>query len=56
MKLEVIDKLYLHEFFHINVAETVKKLEAFIKDPVNVDPFSPVNKAIRDIIKDNLSF
>lgn len=56
MKFEVIDKLYMHEFFHINVAETVKKMEAFMKDPVNIDPYSPVNKAIRDIIKDNLSF
>lgn len=56
MRTEVIDKLFMHEYFHINVAETVKKLEAFMKDPVNIDPYSPVNKAMRTIVKDNLSF
>jgi hypothetical protein len=56
LKNEVIDKLYLHEYFLINVAESVKKLESFMKDPQNIDPQSMYNRAIRNMIRDNLSF
>jgi len=56
LKQEVIDKLYIHEYFHINIAETVKKMEVFIKDPTNIDPQSPLNRGIREVIRDNLSF
>ena len=56
LKSEVIDRLFLHEFFHINVSEAVKKLETFMKDPLNIDPNSGFNRAIRNMIRDNIGF
>ena len=43
LKNEVIDRLFIHEYFMINVSETVKKLETFMKDPLNIDPKSELN-------------
>lgn len=56
LKTEVIDKLFLHEYFLINITEHVKLLEAFMKDPLTLDPKNQLNKGIREIIKENLSF
>lgn len=50
LRSEVIDKLYIHEFFMINIAETVKNLENYMKDPYNMDPESELNQAIRELI------
>ena len=38
------------------MAETVKKLEVFIREPLNIDPNAKLNRKIRQLIKDNLSF
>eukprot|EP00347_Sterkiella_histriomuscorum_P000287 403376460 len=56
LKQEVIDKLFIHEYFEINIAETVKKLEQFMKDPLNIDPKTTYNQAIRQIIRQSLNF
>ena len=56
LKTEVIDRLFLHEYFHINVSEAVKKLEIFMKDQQNLDPSTGFNRAIRSMIRDNLGF
>jgi hypothetical protein len=32
LKEEVFDKLYLHEFFMINVAENVRRFELYLRD------------------------
>jgi hypothetical protein len=56
IKAEVIDKLFLHEYFMINVAEQVKDLENYLKDPAKVNPQSDLNKGLRDLIQAKLSF
>ena len=38
LKAEVVDKLFLHEYYMINVAEQVKELEAYLKDSAKVNP------------------
>jgi hypothetical protein len=55
LKTHVINKLCLHEYFQINVAENVKKLDIYMKDPMNINPKSALNRRIRDLIKEKLS-
>jgi hypothetical protein len=56
LKQEVLDKLFLHEYFLINIAESVKDLELYLKDPSKVDPQSDFNQGLRDLISAKLSF
>lgn len=39
----------------INVAETVKELEIYMRDLNNIDPFSELNLAIRELIDESLN-
>lgn len=41
----------MYEYFQINVAESVKKLEIFMKDPMNIDPKVTYNAAVRSLIR-----
>lgn len=56
LKTEVFDKLFLHEYFLINIADHVKQLENFMKNKENIDPSTYLNKGFRDLIKAQLSF
>jgi len=38
IKTEVVNKLFLHEYFMINVAEHVKELEIYLKDSEKANP------------------
>ena len=56
IKTEVVDKLFLHEYFMINVAEHVKELEVYLKDTAKVNPESELNRGLRHLIQAKLSF
>lgn len=56
LKTEVFDKLYVHEYFLVNIAENVKKLDQYMKSKENIDPNSELNRGLRDFIRAQLSF
>ena len=51
-----MNKLFLHEFFLINIAESVRALDLYLKDLGKVDPRSDLNQGLRDLIAAKLSF